>query len=171
MFKYDWIWDKKLCADFFAAKHRPMTRHEVISVFTKGTVSQGGKSPSCYYPVMVPRDKIRICKDSTNTNRKRPRAKSFNGREYYRESKERYPTSFIEVSNANRKVKIHPTQKPIPLLEYLINTYTLKGELVLDFTMGSGSTGVAAKNLGRSFIGIEKDKEYFEIAKKRIREA
>ena len=67
-----------------------------------------------------------------------------------------------------RQEAVHPTQKPAPLLEYLIKTYTLEGETVLDFTMGSGSTGVACKNLNRKFIGIEKDDKYFEIAKNRI---
>ena len=168
MFKYDWIWDKKLCADFYGAKHRPMTRTEIISVFTGGTVSQGGKNPSPYYPIMIPRDKIRICKDSMHTNRKNPKSLSFNGKKYYRESKERFPTNIIEASNANRKAKIHPTQKPVALLEYLIKTYTLENESVLDFTMGSGSTGVACKNLNRKFIGIEKEEKYFNIAKERI---
>ena len=80
-----------------------------------------------------------------------------------------YPVSILEFSNAKRG--IHPTQKPVALLEYLIKTYTNEGETVLDNTMGSGSTGVAAKNLNRSFIGMELDSGYFEIAKKRIEAA
>jgi len=80
----------------------------------------------------------------------------------------RYPKNIIEVSNSNQKGKLHPTQKPIKLMEYLIKTYTNESETVLDFTMGSGTTGIAAWNLNRRFIGIEKDPDYFEIAKKRI---
>ena len=170
MFKYDWIWDKKLCADFYGAKHRPMTRHEIVSVFTSGTVSQGGKKPSPYFPIMTRREKERVYTDSVNMNRKNPKSKSFNGKEYKGLSKDKYPTSIIEASNANRKAKIHPTQKPVALLEYLIKTYTLENETVLDFTMGSGSTGVACKNLNRNFIGIEKEEKYFQIAKARINE-
>ena len=81
------------------------------------------------------------------------------------------PISILEFSNANQKGKVHPTQKPVALLEYLIRTYTNEGETVLDFTMGSGSTGVACVNTNRNFIGIELDEGYFEIARKRIEEA
>lgn len=79
-----------------------------------------------------------------------------------------YPRSYQYFSNANQKNKQHPTQKPVALMEYLIKTYTNENETVLDFTMGSGTTGVAAKNLNRNFIGIENDANYFEIAKDRI---
>ncbi len=79
----------------------------------------------------------------------------------------RYPSSVQKFSNGNNG-NVHPTQKPVDLMEYLIKTYTQEGETVLDFTMGSGTTGVACKNTGRNFIGIEKDVGYFEIAKKRI---
>ena len=80
-----------------------------------------------------------------------------------------FPNNVLEF--ARDKNGIHPTQKPVALMEYLIKTYTLEGETVLDFTMGSGTTGVACKNLGRSFIGIELDPGYFEIAQKRIGES
>ena len=79
-----------------------------------------------------------------------------------------YPKSILEISNANRNGRVHPTQKPLELLEYLVKTYTNEGDTVLDNTMGSGTTGVACKNLNRSFIGIEMDDKYFEIAKHRI---
>ena len=82
---------------------------------------------------------------------------------------ERYPKHLITFSNASRKNHYHPTQKPVPLLEYLIKTYTKDNELILDFTMGSGSTGVAALNTNRKFIGIELDEKYFNIAKQRIK--
>ena len=80
----------------------------------------------------------------------------------------RYPKNLLVFSNASQKNRFHPTQKPVALLEYLIKTYTLEGETVLDFTAGSGSTGVAALNTNRRFIGIELDEGYFEIAKERI---
>ena len=83
----------------------------------------------------------------------------------------KYPKKIIEFSNANKMKNVHPTQKPVALLEYLIKTYTLESETVLDFTMGSGSTGVACKNLNRNFIGIEVDDKYFEIAKDRINDS
>jgi site-specific DNA-methyltransferase (adenine-specific) len=80
-----------------------------------------------------------------------------------------YPKTIIKISNAGSSVRsVHPTQKPVPLMEYMISTYTLQGETVLDNTMGSGTTGVACKNLRRKFIGIEMDENYFNIAKKRI---
>jgi len=79
-----------------------------------------------------------------------------------------YPKNIIEISNADQRGKVHPTQKPVALMEYLIRTYTNPGETVLDFTMGSGTTGAACKNLGRAFIGIEQSAEYFAIASKRI---
>ena len=79
-----------------------------------------------------------------------------------------YPKNIIEISNANQKGKVHPTQKPVALMEYLIKTYTNEGETVLDFTMGSGTTGVACANLNRDFTGIEMDENYFKIATERI---
>jgi site-specific DNA-methyltransferase (adenine-specific) len=82
-----------------------------------------------------------------------------------------YPSSILEFSNANQKAKSHPTQKPVALMEYLIKTYTNEGEVVLDNTMGSGTTGVACINTNRGFIGMELDDKYFEIAKKRIEKA
>jgi len=80
----------------------------------------------------------------------------------------RYPTSVVRCSNSNQTEKVHPTQKPVPLMEYLIKTYTNEGETVLDFTMGSGTTGVACQNTGRIFIGIERDDKYFAIACQRM---
>jgi site-specific DNA-methyltransferase (adenine-specific) len=82
-----------------------------------------------------------------------------------------YPTSILDITNANRQEKVHPTQKPVALMEYLIKTYTNPGELVLDNTMGSGTTGVACMNTGRRFIGIERDEKYFAICQERIHRA
>ena len=156
MFKYDWIWNKVKPGAFAIAKYRPLQQHENISVFCK--------TKHNYYPIMELRDKIkesRIYKSSDSASVKYNDGKN-------RKYTHRYPKTIRTISNANQKGKIHPTQKPVALLEYLIKTYTLEKETVLDFTMGSGSTGVAAKNLNRKFVGIEKDDKYFEIAKKRI---
>jgi site-specific DNA-methyltransferase (adenine-specific) len=160
-FKYCWVWEKSKATGHLNVKKRPMVKHEDIVVFYKNqpsynpqglikkdipTISKGnrgkkgtGSSGDCYG--MAERDAIQ-----THTN---------------------YPLS-ITKHNVDMKAEFHPTQKPVALMEYLIKTYTNEGETVLDFTMGSGTTGVAAKNLNRNFIGIEMDEAYFNIAKDRI---
>lgn len=156
-FKYDWIWDKVRPSGFQIAKYNPMKRHEIISVFQYG---------SKWYPQKEKRDKPvkgRVCSGSDSSPLK------YNDgivRVYY----DKNPQSIIVFSKQSDGKYIHPTQKPVALLEYLIKTYTLEGETVLDNCMGSGSTGVACINTKRNFIGIEKDDKYFEIAKKRIEE-
>ena len=154
MYKHDWIWDKVKPVGFQIANIRPMMRHELISVFGVGKLK--------YYPIKTDLHKTRKAKVYSNSDAmKTP---------LYGEKvvKGKMPTSIIVESNASNKNRVHPTQKPVALLEYLIKTYTLENETVLDFTMGSGSTGVACKNLNRKFIGIEKDDKYFSIAKERI---
>ena len=164
-YKYDWIWDKVTARGHLVAKHRPMQQTENISVFSNGKKHN-------YFPVMIDRPKEKIERRKT---REYSRTDIMGGKKSILKEKiydKWFPKNVIKISNAGSSVKsVHPSQKPVALLEYLIKTYTLEGETVLDFTMGSGSTGVAAKNLKRNFIGIEKDKEYFEIAKKRIGEA
>ena len=151
MFKYCWVWHKKTSANFGCAKYQPMKTHEDVCVFGGG-----------YNPIMV-------------KGKKRMRGgKAENGlgnggmKPVYYESDEYYPASVLDIKTERGH---HPTQKPVALMEYLIKTYTNEGETVLDFTMGSGTTGVACCNLNRKFIGIEKDGGYFEIAKARIQEA
>ena len=168
MFKYDWIWNKKTSAQFMNAKLKPMGRHEIVSIFSHGTVANKSKKNMRYFPQgLIKSDKVvKTRKDKKNDlglghRWDRPSHSDHVFREYTN-----YPYQDIEFNLDPDK--IHPTQKPVALLEYLIKTYTLKNETVLDFTMGSGSTGVACKNLNRKFIGIEKDDKYFEIAKKRI---
>ena len=167
-YKYDWIWDKNLPVGHLVAKYRPLQKTENISVFSDGACSYTkNKNKMSYYPTMKERTTKRkhivsIAKSELVNNHNR-------NKEYKRDDyTERYPTNIINISNANQKGKQHPTQKPVALMEYLIKTYTNENEKVLDFTMGSGSTGVACKNTNRNFIGIEKEKEYFEIAKQRI---
>lgn len=156
MFKYDWIWDKVTGVGQLVAKHRPLQQHEIVSVF--------GKKIS-YYPQMIERDEPKISKTFRSSDLIESR-----GTNSVRVLSHKYPKTIIIQSKASRAKRdlLHPTQKPVALLEYLIKTYTLENETVLDFTMGSGSTGVACKNLNRRFVGIEKDDKYFEIAKERI---
>ena len=162
-FKHQWIWNKKNGSNFMQLKHHPNKIHEDIIVF-----GNNGKTVN-YYPQMI-KGKMR-----TKGNEKIYNEDGV----YYAHTKTKtkndlyYPKSIIEFSNAGRTgraKKVHPTQKPVDLLEYLIKTYTKEGEVVLDNCMGSGSTGVACKHTNRKFIGIEIDEKYFEIAKKRIEE-
>jgi len=163
-YKYDWVWEKDKPSNFATAKKIPMKYHENIIIFNAGN----------YYPQMFKGDK------PVNKSAKYGRTeteitgggllnnKQAGGNTY------RYPKSIYKcnvVNNQSNEKTKHSTQKPVALLEYLIKTYTLEGETVLDNCMGSGSTGVACVNTGRDFIGIEKDKTYFEIAKKRINKA
>ena len=158
-FKYRWDWNKKIPSSMSYAKYRPMQQTEDICVFTKN----GEKT--VYNPQMIKRDKpIKAGgmsnSDSAFTSTYKPLKKTY---------KYKNPTTLIEFDKI-RKGALHPTQKPVDLLEYLIKTYTNEGDLVLDFTMGSGSTGVATLNTDRRFIGIELDENYFNIAKQRIEE-
>jgi len=174
-YRYDWVWHKNTSGGFATAKKLPMKYHEMISVFYK-------ESPT-YNPQFQEyadstkhrfKDGERVNRDKqveTSTNSIQG-GLSFAGEQGIEISRGKYPESvqfFNSIPNCNG-TKLHPTQKPVDLLEYLIKTYTLEGETVLDNCMGSGSTGVACVNTKRNFIGIEKDDKYFEIAKKRIEE-
>ena len=155
-YKYDWIWDKKIPSGMSYAKFQPMRQHEIISIFNS----------NIYYPQMIKRDKpIKaggMSKGETTNNK--------NLKALHKTYDLKFPSTIIDFMKI-RQDSVHPTQKPVALLEYLIKTYTLENETVLDNCMGSGSTGVACINTGRNFIGIEKDETYFNIAKKRIEEA
>ena len=158
-YKYDWVWDKKLATGFINAKRQPLRRIENIIVFYK--------KQCCYYPIMR-----KGVKQLKGTSEHRSLDKIYGDfKATNKINDEYYPTSILEFYNANKTGKLHPTQKPVPLLEYLIKTYTLENETVLDFTMGSGTTGVACVNTNRDFIGIELDDKYFSIAKDRIEAA
>ena len=158
LFRYEWIWEKSRPSNFFFAKKGVMKYHENVLVFYK-------KLPT-YNPIMRKGQKAHdsrggISKNNITgtTNVRKPNTSNL-----------KYPSSIIKVKSTDSTRNLHPTQKPVALLEYLIKTYTLEGETVLDNTMGSGSTGVACVNTNRNFIGIEKDDKYFEVAKKRIEE-
>lgn len=154
MFKYCWVWNKKQGGNPLNAKRQPLKIVEDIIVFNTKT----------YNPQMRIgrlRKKGGINKQPETTGKVDINFSSYNDKYY--------PTSIIEIANcSNKKDRVHPTQKPVSLMEYLTKTYTNENETVLDFTMGSGTTGVACKNLNRNFIGIEKDDKYFKIAEDRI---
>ena len=163
MFRYEIIWEKERPTNFVQLNRMIGKVHESISIFYR-------QQPT-YNPI-----KEKSIQQNNNKNMKSQVgimntvesstitakiSKSY-------DNKTRFPRSVLKISRGTRKGTFHPTQKPVALMEYLIKTYTNEGETVLDFTMGSGTTGVACKNLNRNFIGIELDKEYFEIAQKRI---
>lgn len=155
MYRYDWIWKKNNSTGFQLANKRPLKNYEVISVFYK--------KQSLYNPQgLIPYGK---------TNKRKSVGDNFlelSSNEYIQKFTN-YPRQIQEFSYD--KVRLHSTQKPVALLEYLVKTYTNEGETVLDNCMGSGSTGVACVNTGRKFIGMELYEKYFYIAKKRIQEA
>lgn len=158
-FKYDWVWLKSRPTGHLNAKKQPMRAYEIISVFYK---------KQCTYN---PQGLIEGEFDNNRPSRgSKVKGEYVHGQERnnFGISKfTNYPKNILQYPNPNNKT-VHPTQKPVDLLEYLIKTYTNEGDLVLDNCMGSGSTGVACVNTNRNFIGIEIDNGYFNIAKKRI---
>ena len=153
MLRYEWIWEKHQGTGFLNAKKMPLKIHENILIFYK--------RPPLYNPQMRTGFKPYVCKsgkNSSNYNKYADWLSISNG--------ERYPIDVIRFQHD--KNKLHSTQKPVALLEYLIKTYTNEGETVLDNCMGSGSTGIACWNTNRNFIGIELDEKYFKIASDRI---
>jgi len=158
MFKYCWVWEKQQPTGFLDARRKPLKSHEDVVVFCQSTTPY---NPQGLKEVQV------------KNSRKN---KSGNGvygqvsKELYIQKEGNFPRSVLKMKRVTHG-QVHPTQKPVPLMEYLIKTYTHPGDTVLDFTMGSGTTGVACVNTGRKFIGIELDPEYFAIAERRIAEA
>lgn len=168
-FKFKWYYKKRIASNFASAKYQPMKHIEDIMVFTRN-----GKRAR-YYPIMQPRAKSGTKRLETpyHTNSKTSNETMGNikrnnaGKEYDKNLK--YPENIQEFNNRAKGARgLHPTQKPIELMEYLIKSHTKEGDAVLDFTMGSGTTGVACARLNRKFIGIELDDEYFKVAKQRI---
>lgn len=160
LYKYDWIWDKKTGLGFLDSKFRPLKQHETISVFSKGGCSNGSKIPMVYNPQgLIPTTKQNRNSQSNILNSEPKKRKELDTKYT------NYPKSILTYS---RETGMHPTQKPVALLEYLIKTYTNENDVVLDNCMGSGSTCIAAINTSRQYIGFELDEHYFEIAKERI---
>lgn len=157
MLKYEWIWQKDNGTGFLNANKMPLKIHENILVFYKKSPYYSPQMRTGFKPYKCTRGRLSPSYDDYK-----------NGINYVTESNgKRYP---IDIIKFGRECGLHPTQKPVALLEYLIKTYTKEGEIVLDNCMGSGSTGVAALNTKRKFIGIELNEDYFEIAEKRIKE-
>ena len=167
MYKYDWIWIKNSATGFVNAKMMPMKIWENISIFSDGVICNGSKNKVIFYPQDLKlNNKMERSpsKPSNENSYSRPSHK-----EYYFKKYTNYPKNILYF-NKDSWLRIHPTQKPVNLLKYLIRSYTLEGETVLDFTMGSGSTGVASLIEKRNFIGIENNKEYFKMASNRIKD-
>lgn len=156
MWRYNLIWDKRMTTGFLNANKMPLRKHEDIMVFYE-------KLPT-YNPQKV--------KGEPNHNRLKPKNAGANYCECKNAPEDlsgmKHPTSIISIPKIHPSVARHPTEKPVELAEYLIKTYSNKGDTVLDFCMGCGSTGVACRRLGREFVGIELDEGYFEIAKERL---
>ena len=151
-FKYCWVWNKRISGNPLLAKHQPLKIHEDVCVF--------GDGKTAYFPQMR---KGEMRKKGGGFSKLLSMEMSASENDDY------FPTSILDFSNAKRG--IHPTQKPVALMEYLIRTYTNEGQTVLDNCMGSGTTGVACANTGRHFVGIERDSEYFQLASQRIADA
>ena len=159
-YKYDWKWNKNKSTGFLNAKKQPLRRVEDILVFYKKQCVYNPQKTTGHKPVNS------FTKHTSDGDTMGRTSLGISGGG----QTDRYPinTLDIPVINNDNKDKYHPTQKPVALMEYLIKTYTNEGELVLDFTMGSGSTGVACVNTNRNFIGVEQDDKYFDIATERI---
>ncbi len=168
-FAHEWIWNKRFAGNFVQAKRQPLKDHENVLVF-----GICGKQPN-YYPQMLTRASP-IKKGGNKPSKAIPirqtdSATAFGASEKSYDMKHPTSCTSLEFSSRDGERGLHPTQKPVALMEYLIRTYTNEGQTVLDNTMGSGTTGVACVNTGRRFIGIERDEAYFNLASKRIQEA
>ncbi len=159
-FKHEWIWQKEKGVGFQIAKYRPMQEHEHVLVFERK-----GKRVN-YTPIMEEREKPITSNGASSKSGSSPLAHLSKEKRVYTH---KYPTSIKKFARDSNK--LHPTQKPVALFEYLIRTYTKEGEIVLDNCLGSGTTAVAAIKTGRQFIGIERESEYVAIANQRIADA
>ena len=196
-YKYKWVWIKNQSTCFVHAKNCPMHKHEEILIFSNGVINHESLSPKTrmkYFPQGVhdtePTQKktsrgrlVGIssqlrgvkCQENTRLNALTKFGSAYGRRpsqkEIYTSTKEGYPADVLKFNVVNTNAKFNPSQKPVDLLEYLIRTYTNEGELVLDATIGSGSTAVACVNTGRHFIGFETEKNFYDIANERISKA
>jgi len=172
-YKYDWIWDRQIPSGHLNVKIMPMKQHEIISVFSnkkhKYNRQFTDKIKKHQRPNKYKRLQERNEKRGVTIEESKVYGKKIIQYADDNDDTKVNPKSIISFKKPLNKGRLHPTQKPIALMEYLIKTYTNEKEIVLDFTMGSGSTGVACCNRNRDFIGIELDKEYFKIAEDRIK--
>ena len=169
MFKYELIWEKSRASNFVHSNYQPLKSHENIIIFSKGGAAQGSKFPMIYNKQMttgVPYNKGVGHKENLHLSGKMPNRKNIILKN---ESGDRTPKSVIYFScDSDKDRGLHPTQKPVPLLEYLIKTYSNENDLILDNCMGSGSTIIGCLNTNRRYIGIEREKKYFDISQERI---
>lgn len=164
LYKYDWKWIKNRYGNFIMASRQPIKEQEDIAVFSKASASTTGKIKMNYNPIFTEEQKNRTQEHKEKHNNLGKTKVGYNFKRNINEGS--FPKNVMKFDFD--KYRLHPTQKPIALMEYLIKTYTNEGETVLDNCMGSGTTGVACKKTGRNFIGIEKDEKYFEIAVSRV---
>ena len=157
-FKYEWVWEKSKASNYLNAKKQPLRAHESIAVFYR--------KPPTYNPQMTQGEAY-----NKGTAKRETEVYGSQRAVEVKSDGERYPRTVQYFVTAEKEGKLHPTQKPIALTEHFVKTFSNPGDVILDNTMGSGTTGVACVNLDREFIGIEKDKEYFDIAVERISEA
>ncbi len=166
LYRYDWIWNKTHCSNFQTMNYQPGRQHELICVFSKAkAVYTSNDNSMNYYPQKTMRDK------PTRNGGGLKTCKMLHGNNMEKIDKiyvDKHPTSILDFKVVPPKQRIHPTQKPEDLLDFLVQSYTMKSDLVLDNCMGSGTTGVVCKRLGRQFIGIEQDIKYFNLAKERV---
>lgn len=153
--RYEWVWEKGNASGHLNAKRAPMKAHENALVFYRAQPTYNPQMTAGH----VRKTSLRANKSSTNYGVQK---------ESSYDSTERYPRSVQFFSSDKQKSPLHPTQKPVALMEYLIKTYSNEGDTVLDNCMGSGTTGVACANTGRNFVGIERDESYFNIAEARL---
>lgn len=168
MFKYDWHWRKSRPSGFTNAKLKPLKDLETVMVFSDGKTANGSKNIMPYFPQGLEDCNIEWERPAVYLNGDRgvnPQRKNSKTKRVI--EKKGYPRQVLDFANPNNG-NVHPTQKPVPLLEYLIKTYTNECDIVLDFTFGSGSTGVACLNTNRKFIGVEMNEGYFNIASERM---
>lgn len=165
-YKYSWYWLKPNSYGFVHAKNKPMTRVEEVLIFSKGAIAHAGKSSrrQSYYPQGVVKGKLRTIKPSISKDMQR-RPNQW-GREY--QSYKNFPSNVLCYGKPMGTKSLHPSEKPVALCKYLIETYTVSGQTVLDCFAGSGTTGVAARQAGREYILIEKEEKYIEIIKERV---
>ena len=171
MFKYDWYWRKSRPSGFVNAKLKPLKDIEVISVFSKGATANGSKNNMVYFPQGLERVDQEWSRPEHYMDGDRgvnPARKSHKLSRVIENTG--YPRQVLDFPNSNKGL-LHPTQKPLGLMEYLTKTYSNEGDVVLDFALGSGTTGVSCVNTNRDFIGIEMDEGYFKIASSRIEDA
>lgn len=169
-YKYDWVWIKTRATDFFNCKLKPMKKFENIMIFSNGSTANGSKNNILYNPQGLISCNREVCgirdciADKAGHRYGRPSHKKKRIQEFTN-----YPNNVLEFASEGKS--LHPTQKPLTLLEYLVNTYTNEGDIVLDNCIGSGTTAVACINTNRQWIGIELLDKYYKIAKERIENA